>query len=108
MTTTSSITDIHAAEAEAKKRIEQAQVKNDKTVIETREKEEKKLLELEEKLRKEGKEKFATENKSAAQKADEDLKKNKGNNESEMEVAHNKVDKAIQHGMNAFMEYIKD
>ena len=107
MTTTSPITDIHAAEKAAKKKIEQAKLDNAKKVAQTKENEEEKLANLEKELRTAGKEKIVTAKKEAAVAADDKLKKGKTNDESMMKVAQGKLEDAVKTGVEAFEEHIK-
>ncbi len=106
MTTTSPITDIHAAEEAAKKKIEQAKSNNVKKLSQTKDKEEAKLNKLEGELRAAGKEKITTAKKEAAVAADEKLKSGKANDESMMKVAHGKMEEAVKEGIEAFKEHI--
>lgn len=106
MTTQSPITDIHAAEKAAKKKIENAKDDNAKKISETKSKEEEKLETLGEELRTAGKEKITAAKKEAAISADEKLKKGKANDESMMNVARGHLDKAVTEGVQAFKEHI--
>jgi len=107
MTTTSPITDIHASEEKAKTHIAQAKTRNNKKIDETKEKEEEKLEKLSEKLRTEGKEKFTKVKQTAAQDADEELKKRKTNNESMTKGAQSNIPQAVERATEVFMEHIK-
>jgi vacuolar-type H+-ATPase subunit H len=106
MTTTSPITDIHAAEKAAKKKIEQAKLDNAKKIAQTKEEEEQKLDKLEAKLRSSGKEKIVATKKEAAVAADEKLQKGKKNDESMMKVAEDKTKDAVKSGVDTFKEHI--
>jgi vacuolar-type H+-ATPase subunit H len=106
MTSTSHITDIHAAETKVAKRIEETKTQNQSKIASTKENKANMLVELEAELKTAGNERLTQHKAHTSKKAEASLKEGKENNASMMKVAEAKISEATKHGVAEFKKFL--